>query len=273
MALIETFISIVGQIHSYVSGIKQGKRIEQLIDESKKLNLKVEKLTENILYAPDTLEIYHDAAKRTGDYRKIRDSLEPVQNILGNNILSSSIVTTSQKLQQALTKNPFEVLDLVKPLKWAESHPDPHMFPVVFDDDGTKYAGWIKKGLIPVVFGLDYDEKLRPLDEPTSIVENKIKELHILREENARFLYSLDKEMIAARKLFLWIFQDSKHFWFEDTRDNWREYYDSCTLLNRLGLCSFDRTEQEDGSFFLFAEISKNGQAVLDYLANEKHNK
>jgi len=141
-----------------------------------KLDQKIERIAERILYAPD-LQVVIDTNQTTQqvyrDHKQIHDALEPVQRALNQDILSSAMILTPEKMQQALITNPFEVLCDPRPLNFFDrSRMPPEGVPVLFEIDGTKYLGWQLKGTLPFLFNCHYDDLWIP--PAPSIISNPI---------------------------------------------------------------------------------------------------
>lgn len=127
-----------------------------------KLDQKIERIAERILYAPD-LQGVVDTNQTTQqvyrDRKQIHDALEPVQRVLNQDILSSAMILTPERMQQALITNPFEVLCDPRPINFFDSsRMPPEGVPVMFEIDGMKYLGWQLKGTLPFLFNCRYDE-------------------------------------------------------------------------------------------------------------------
>jgi len=127
-----------------------------------KLDQKIERIAERILYAPD-LQVVVDTNQTTQqvyrDHKQIHDALEPVQRALNQDILSSAMILTPEKMQQALITNPFEVLCDPRPINFFDrSRMPPEGVPVLFEIDGMKYLGWQLKGTLPFLFNCRYDD-------------------------------------------------------------------------------------------------------------------
>jgi parallel beta-helix repeat protein len=138
-----------------------------------KLDQKIERIAERILYAPD-LQVVIDTNQTTQqvyrDHKQIHDALEPVQRALNQDILSSAMILTPEKMQQALITNPFEVLCDPRPLNFFDrSRMPPEGVPVLFEIDGAKYLGWQLRGTLPFLFNCRYDDLWIP-----SIISNPI---------------------------------------------------------------------------------------------------
>jgi parallel beta-helix repeat protein len=139
-----------------------------------KLDQKIERIAERILYAPD-LQVVVDTNQTTQqvyrDHKQIHDALEPVQRALNQDILSSAMILTPEKMQQALITNPFEVLCDPRPINFFDrSRMPPEGVPVLFEIDGTKYLGWQLRGTLPFLFNCRYDDLWIP--PAPSIISN-----------------------------------------------------------------------------------------------------
>jgi parallel beta-helix repeat protein len=141
-----------------------------------KLDQKIERIAERILYAPE-LQVVVDTNQTTQqvyrDHKQIHDALEPVQRALNQDILSSAMILTPEKMQQALITNPFEVLCDPRPINFFDrSRMPPEGVPVLFEIDGMKYLGWQLKGTLPFLFNCRYDDLWIP--PPPSIISNPV---------------------------------------------------------------------------------------------------
>ncbi len=150
---------------------------DTLFDQlGRKIDQKFEKLSEHIIYAPN-LQAVEDTTKTTQqvyrDYKQIHDTLEPVQRALNQDILSSAMILTPDKMQQALITNPFEILADARPIDCFDgSRMPPEGVPVIFERDGVKFMGWQLKGTLPFLFNCRYDELWIP--PAPSIISNPI---------------------------------------------------------------------------------------------------
>lgn len=125
-----------------------------------------ERLSEHILYAPNLGAIKDNNVSRqrqVDDLRQIRESLDPLQKALGGDLLSSAVIWTPEKMQQAFDQDPWKVLIDVRPVARASKPNNPDMVPFIFEDAGTQYIGWQIKGVLPMMFGCEYNEIWTPL--------------------------------------------------------------------------------------------------------------
>jgi len=187
--MIETFISLLGSantVHdSYnkISGIfrpKDNSHIEYL----DRIATGIERLSDNILYAPNmeaVQDITQNRQRKIDDLRKVKESLEPLQKAVGSEILSSAIILTPDKMQIAMQKSPWEVLDDICPVNLSKPRNNPDMIPIVFEHSSIQYVGWLKRGLLPMVFDCEYDELLVP-ETQIQTPSNKIKPVHIYHD-------------------------------------------------------------------------------------------
>ena len=114
--VIGTALSLFGIGQAHIAGIKQGKTNDEILkmleaqkEQTKNLEKQFVKLSDKILYNPNAnvvKDTIRTAQKRVDDLRTIRQELEPIQNVLGNNILASAMITTPQKLQELFGQNP-----------------------------------------------------------------------------------------------------------------------------------------------------------------------
>ena len=114
----------------------------------------VEKLSENIFYVINTAAV-HDLSTPTPklltDLGQAREALQPIQSLTGHRILSTAATATPENMRLAFKKNPWEVLDDIRPIHFVEPHPNPEMIPVLFESRGEEYAGWQMKRVLPML--------------------------------------------------------------------------------------------------------------------------
>jgi hypothetical protein len=157
--------------------IKQPNENNHIIELTKS----IERLSDSILYAPN-LETVKDVTqthqRKIDNLRDVRESLEPVQQAIGQEILSSAMILTPEKMQQALAKSPWEVLLDIRPVNLAGKPPaNSDMVPVLFNHAGMQYLGWQMRGTLPILFNCEYDElwesssQISSVPAITSIVE------------------------------------------------------------------------------------------------------
>lgn len=160
--MLESLISIMDGFQTYnqVSGIIKGHQ-ENIIQYLERMTINIERLSENILYAPNAISVQDISTPRQryiDDLREVRESLEPVQRAIGEKILSSAIIFTPEKMQLALKKNPWKVLMNIHPVNLASCPFHADMAPILFNDDGIQYIGWQMRGTLPILFDCQYDE-------------------------------------------------------------------------------------------------------------------
>jgi len=134
------------------------------------LNQKFDKLSEHIYYAPH-LQAVMDTSRTTQqcfqDRKQIHDRLEPIQRTLQSDIISSAVILTPEIMQQALAKNPWEVLNDIRPVGFFDLKKlPPEAVPVMFEHENMQYMGWQLRGTLPMLFNCDYNTVWMP-DNPT----------------------------------------------------------------------------------------------------------
>ena len=157
--MIDTVINLAGLAFSLVSGVQRGKSADQLLGEMQRTNTNLEKLTDNIYYMSNVLAVRATTQEKQSiitDLRDVKNELEPLQKVYGGNLVSSSMIITPEKMKTALNKNPWEVLDSIRPYQYATKHSNPDMVPILFEDNGIKYLGWQMKGTLPLLFNCEY---------------------------------------------------------------------------------------------------------------------
>jgi len=165
-----------------VSGVVHGTDHEQLmrsmqhmqqeqVNHHAKIADSFQRLSDRILYAPNLQAIKDNNVSRrrqVDDLRQVRESLDPVQKALGGDLLSSAVIWTPDKMEQAFTKNPWEILVDTRPAAYA-SRPNnaADMVPFLFEQGGVQYIGWQTKGFISIAFNCEHHEIWTPSGSST----------------------------------------------------------------------------------------------------------
>jgi len=149
-------------LYKNVSGIFKGHEKNQYLE---RIADSLERLSDNILYAPN-MQVVHDITKtrqqQVNDLKEARLCLEPVQQVLGEEILSSAMILTPAKMQKALAKNPWEVLIDVRPVNSVTPPHNPDLVPVAFYYEGMYFIGWQTRGTLPILFDCQFDQLWTP---------------------------------------------------------------------------------------------------------------
>jgi len=142
-----------------IKGDPQVKLLEEIAKQTGDMKVHIERLSDNILYAPNMQAVQAvnpSRRQQVQDLREVRETLDPLQRALGENIFSSAMILTPDKMRQAMVKDPWDVLDDIRPFNRATPHHDPAKIPILFDDNDVRYIGWMKRGLLPVVFEIEW---------------------------------------------------------------------------------------------------------------------
>ena len=131
--MLGTILSIVGgvseaiNIYKFGSTLAKGSDAERVLGALDRIHAQVERLYDNILYAPgiEGLSPTAGAAHRLGGLREARALLEPVQAALGGEIVSSGLIETPHKMERAMLENPWAVLEDIRPQHLAVRQPIP----------------------------------------------------------------------------------------------------------------------------------------------------
>ena len=163
-------LNTVGSFAKNVGGLfkkdKNSQHFEQVVSHLGGIKAGLERLSDSILYAPNlhvVQDVQQTQQRRVDDLRTVRERLDPVQRALGSEILSSAIILTPEIMQQALAKNPWEVLHEIRPVDFFEAHKlPPEGVPVLFEHQGVRYMGWQMRGTLPILFNCRYEELWLP---------------------------------------------------------------------------------------------------------------
>ena len=119
-----------------IKGDPQIKLLEEIAKQTGDMKVHIERLSDNILYAPNMQAIQDvnpSRRQQVEDLREVRETLDPLQRALGENIFSSAMILTPEKMRQAMVKDPWDVLDDIRPFNRATPHHDPAKIPILFD--------------------------------------------------------------------------------------------------------------------------------------------
>jgi len=157
MTVLSAVSGVMG-IHSFFTGMRANRQQNQLLADMAQIKGQIEKLTDNVFYASAVQQVHSttEAVRTVTDLRELRQVLEPVQQGLDAAILSTAMLTTPARLQQAFRQNPWQVLDNITPVDAVITPKNPAMVPVLFFHRGVFYIGWQMIGALPQLFGCDY---------------------------------------------------------------------------------------------------------------------
>ncbi len=175
--MVEGILSLMGgynTVHSFcqnVSGLLRGKKedslqyLEKMNRNLEGIHAKFEQLSDHIVYAKSlnaVEDVTRSRQQKIEDLREARQYLEPVQQALGQEIISSAIVVTPEKMQQEFQKNPWDVLIEVRPASFASKPADSDLVPILFIHNNVQYIGWQKRGMLPIMFDCELNELWLP---------------------------------------------------------------------------------------------------------------
>jgi formylglycine-generating enzyme required for sulfatase activity len=151
--------SLVQMMEDQIRQNKDGTdELKQLLSSIKQGN--VEKLDERMLYLPE-VQVLRDTSRQAqqliDDLRTVKESLLPFQRALGEDLLSSALMITPDKMQQAF-KDPWKSLIDVRPLGLASRPSNPDLIPIAFEHGTEKYLGWQMLGMLPMMFNCELEQ-------------------------------------------------------------------------------------------------------------------
>lgn len=185
---LETFIAICSLINtSYglyqtISGIFQGNKskgqdVKKTVAVLQRSGISVNLLSNNTFYAPHLKAVTNQTQRsqhHLTNLRRVRGYLAPIQSALKQDILSSSMIPTPQKFLQEMRKNPWDVLEYIRPIQHTKPLTDSSYVPLVFEHNKIFYTGWIKRGLLPSAFNCSYNELWLPKIKTKNSVRKKL---------------------------------------------------------------------------------------------------
>ena len=189
-------------IHEAIGGIYAGRQMNRIEDLLKELRVHVERLNPHILHANlqevSNLETTSRRVERLSDVESL---LYPLQRALGNDLLSTAIITTPEKLRAAFLRDPFEFLVNPRPLNRAQKpRDDGDYIPIIFSENGMHYLGWQTTGAIRDKWGTYY----KPIEDKNLKDPRKEREIREwLREQQNKKTTIILKEEREIRERWL----------------------------------------------------------------------
>lgn len=156
----------IGDLHNRISGIAQDDAsqhgLKKIANELEALNIKIERLSKHIMYAPDLEAFPNPTQQSFMNSEQMKASLSSIQRALGRNILSSRPNSTPKKLREAMSRDPLSVFVNPRPIRHTGPPPDPTLVGVLFKHKGITYKGWTPRGSLPAIYGCEYNELWLP---------------------------------------------------------------------------------------------------------------
>jgi formylglycine-generating enzyme required for sulfatase activity len=161
---VSSSLNSVVDLYKNVSGIFKGDQKIQYLDKMTThlggIEMQLERLSDKIIVAPQ-MQIVQDVTKthqqKIEDLKEVKTCLEPIQQAIDEEILSSAMILTPEKMQNALAKNPWEVLIDVRPIDSVTPPNNPDLVPVAFYHNGMAFIGWQMRGTLPILFDCQFD--------------------------------------------------------------------------------------------------------------------
>lgn len=126
-------------------GQERNRLLRNLATHNRAVWEKIECISEHILYAPDLYaieDLAQSSPRNVEDAQELRANLESVQRALGVEILSSAMISTPEKLHQAVIRNPWDALMGVRPTIFFNAKIPYEGIQIQFEYSGVCYLGW-----------------------------------------------------------------------------------------------------------------------------------
>lgn len=146
-------------VYSAFTGLTAGGEKQKTMRELERLNVKIERLSPNVLWAPGATQIAPTLpAQLITEGRNVRQILDPLASGFETEILAGSMMLTPPKLRRAFHIDPFSVLHDPRPIRSLSefNHPGPGYLPITFTYDEMQFIGWQKVGALPQLFDFEY---------------------------------------------------------------------------------------------------------------------
>ena len=169
LAILGHLASLTG-LHSFIGGFYTGRKINEISALVKANNAEIKKLADKLYYAESVEEVVPSEGRiqRVERLSDVQQLLSPLQGALGDDLLSTAMITTPERLAQEMGKDPWEVLINIKPLSQVVQPAQPSLIPIVFSHEHEFYVGWQTKGMLITVLGADYRPVRTSAESPTS---------------------------------------------------------------------------------------------------------
>ena len=164
---------VYGTVSAILRGKQSNRLLERISNDLGNMKIEFERISNRITMARNldaVQDVTQSRQRHVEDLRDVREALEPVQKAVGDDILSSAMIWTPEKMKKAMGQNPWEVLLFIQPVALAKPPNDPNLTPIIFEHSGVQYIGWQAKGTLPMLFDCHYEE----LWKPNSIQRGKI---------------------------------------------------------------------------------------------------
>ena len=165
MSMLQTFISISGLAasgYSVVNGVAQANRLDVLENKIDALGMHFERISDSIIFVPKArliTDISKSVQKAISQESVVTPVLERVQDVIEMPIASSQMIQTPEKMQAALSENPWDVLIDIAPYHDCSHEPRNGMVPILFEFQSLPFIGWQLAGALKALFGIEYNSE------------------------------------------------------------------------------------------------------------------
>ena len=186
------------KLYDWFTGASIGANADRLL-EQRRGSGSILKISDRIFVDESVKQVSSNKSILLSDQKMIKLMVEPISDEINGTVFTSQIDSTPIRLRLAFEKDPWSVLDDVRPLKRIIHEPRPGWVPIQFIDEGQPYVGWQKKGMLPQMFDCDFDERWPPF------VKSNYKNTNSLSSINVYDVVS-GKKQIIPRNDFIDIF-------------------------------------------------------------------
>lgn len=146
-------------LYDKFTGVSRGEQVDKTLKALEDRQAKIERVADHLLYARDLRQAISVVPGSNAESNEIRSLLSKIPSSIvesKSDVLVSAISSTPRRLQEALTRNPFEVLCNACPAALAQRPQEAGMVPLSFFHEGQEYIGWQKKGALPSMFDCEF---------------------------------------------------------------------------------------------------------------------
>jgi len=159
ISLFSSTADLVSSGHNLISGIQQSRNERRLIETLEQNSATFERLSDQIIYAPELSNSGGQGPTTVEDLREVRQQLEPLAELTNGHLLSGGILRAPRRTSEAFTKDSWAILTNVRPYNLSVAPNDPDMIPISFQHKDERFIGWQKRDVIPLLFDWEVDQK------------------------------------------------------------------------------------------------------------------
>ena len=198
-------VDIYGTVSAILKGKQSNRYLEKISSDLGGIRIEFERISNHITMAANldaVRDVTQNRQRHVENLRDVREALEPVQRAVGDDILSSAMIWTPEKMKKAMGKNPWEVLLFIQPVALATPPNDPNLVPIIFEHSGVQYIGWQVQGTFPMLFDCHYEELWKPNNAQSGkiVFPDQVQQTNELELESTEVLFGLESTEVLFQR-------------------------------------------------------------------------